>query len=374
MLENSSAKPSNIFILTRSYKWLLNVLLTGTPTLGLIYLMQFQGTELRYKDYWFHEVAITASVILGGFVSYVTWRCYLSSGERFLRWLTAGLMGFTFVYAPHGFLTRFADQNMWLFLLYGPASRLVMTTCFIVGLFLYGKEADTVNKSDAKAFLFKCMASFLVIDAIVATIASSPYAAQPWVRMSMEIPALALSFFAVIIILVRKIKSPLMVIYAISLACFAQTSLAFLSAKVWTHSWWYAHIIFVGGFLFLSYGIIQAFHTTRAFVSVYSAEEMFNRLREEKVKVEASNLKNEGLIVELEQKISEVTTLSGLLPICSACKKIRDDKGYWNQLEKYIMEHADVLFTHGLCPDCVEDVFGSDIANQLREKSQKKNS
>ena len=60
----------------------------------------------------------------------------------------------------------------------------------------------------------------------------------------------------------------------------------------------------------------------------------------------------ESLITELREALARIRTLSGMLPICAACKKIRDDKGYWNQLESYISNHSDVLFSHGLCPDC----------------------
>lgn len=68
-------------------------------------------------------------------------------------------------------------------------------------------------------------------------------------------------------------------------------------------------------------------------------------------------LDRERLIVELQQALAEVKTLSGLLPICSYCKKIRDDKGYWNQLERYISKHADVLFSHGICPECLKKYY-----------------
>jgi CheY-like chemotaxis protein len=63
------------------------------------------------------------------------------------------------------------------------------------------------------------------------------------------------------------------------------------------------------------------------------------------------------LIAKLEDALSKVKTLSGLLPICSGCSKIRDDKGYWSQVEGYIQEHTDAQFTHGLCPDCVRKYF-----------------
>ena len=58
------------------------------------------------------------------------------------------------------------------------------------------------------------------------------------------------------------------------------------------------------------------------------------------------------LIVELQDALTEVKQLSGLLPICATCKKIRDDKGYWNQLEVYIRDHSGVEFSHGICPEC----------------------
>lgn len=60
---------------------------------------------------------------------------------------------------------------------------------------------------------------------------------------------------------------------------------------------------------------------------------------------------------ELQQAIDSVKVLRGLLPICSSCKKIRDDQGYWTQLETYIHQHSEADFTHGLCPDCAERLF-----------------
>ena len=56
----------------------------------------------------------------------------------------------------------------------------------------------------------------------------------------------------------------------------------------------------------------------------------------------------------VEEKVSQVKVLSGLLPICSGCKKIRDDEGYWNELELFIDSHSEAEFTHGICPNCIE--------------------
>jgi hypothetical protein len=74
------------------------------------------------------------------------------------------------------------------------------------------------------------------------------------------------------------------------------------------------------------------------------------------------------LIDDLKRALDEVETLRGLLPICASCKKIRDDKGYWNHIEVYISDHSNVDFTHTLCPDCVRH-FYPEYWHQLQEKA-----
>ncbi len=65
----------------------------------------------------------------------------------------------------------------------------------------------------------------------------------------------------------------------------------------------------------------------------------------------------EHLITSLQHALANVKKLAGLLPICAGCKQIRDDKGYWNQVETYIEEHTGTRFTHGMCPDCLKKYF-----------------
>jgi YesN/AraC family two-component response regulator len=70
---------------------------------------------------------------------------------------------------------------------------------------------------------------------------------------------------------------------------------------------------------------------------------------------------------EIETAMAQIKTLSGLLPICSSCKKIRDDQGYWEQVEIYISKHSDADFSHGLCPDCMKTLYPDSY-----EKSQQR--
>ena len=66
----------------------------------------------------------------------------------------------------------------------------------------------------------------------------------------------------------------------------------------------------------------------------------------------------EKLIGELQEALAKVKTLSGLVPICSWCKKIRDDQGFWAQVEVFVENHSDAVFTHGVCPDCLKKFTG----------------
>ncbi len=65
----------------------------------------------------------------------------------------------------------------------------------------------------------------------------------------------------------------------------------------------------------------------------------------------------ERLISELRKALSEVKKLSGLLPICASCKRVRDDNGYWKQIELYIKEHSEAEFSHGVCPECAKKLY-----------------
>ncbi len=77
----------------------------------------------------------------------------------------------------------------------------------------------------------------------------------------------------------------------------------------------------------------------------------------------------EELIGKLRDALYNIKTLKGMLPICGNCKKVRDDSGYWNQIEKYIESHSDALFSHGLCPECMDEIYGEkDWYKKKRDK------
>lgn len=81
-------------------------------------------------------------------------------------------------------------------------------------------------------------------------------------------------------------------------------------------------------------------------------------LRTERSLLEQSALEREALIAQLQRAVSELKTLRGLIPICASCKSIRDDDGYWQRLEGYLIEHTEAEFTHCICNDCGVKLYG----------------
>jgi len=94
-----------------------------------------------------------------------------------------------------------------------------------------------------------------------------------------------------------------------------------------------------------------------------SFDEMAQSLEKKELDRRQAMEEREKLIAELQQAMSDVKVLSGMLP-CASCKKIRDDKGYWNRIEAYIGKHSNAQFSHGICPECARKLYP-----ELYEKS-----
>ena len=84
------------------------------------------------------------------------------------------------------------------------------------------------------------------------------------------------------------------------------------------------------------------------------------RLKLELKEREKTEKEKEQLIIDLQDALDNLVTLEGMIPICANCKKIRDDKGLWNQIEQYVETHTNAVFSHGVCPECEKELFGSE--------------
>ncbi|MDK9707438.1 MAG: FIST C-terminal domain-containing protein [Desulforhopalus sp.] len=85
--------------------------------------------------------------------------------------------------------------------------------------------------------------------------------------------------------------------------------------------------------------------------------------------VETSAEEREAVIKELQEALNEIKTLRGFIPICANCKNIRDDKGYWQKIEKYIQDNTEAQFSHGVCPDCMEKLYPEIMEKIRRDKA-----
>jgi hypothetical protein len=92
-------------------------------------------------------------------------------------------------------------------------------------------------------------------------------------------------------------------------------------------------------------------------------------LRAANAKAAEEKVAREKLINELQEALAKIRTLKGLIPICASCKKVRDDKGYWQQVEVYIRDHSEAEFTHGICPDCFQRLYPDEYKTNEEKKS-----
>ncbi len=98
-----------------------------------------------------------------------------------------------------------------------------------------------------------------------------------------------------------------------------------------------------------------------ALAVIRTTEELQNKILAANNNLQRALTEKESLIRELQEALAKVKTLGGLVPICAWCKKIRDDQGFWRQVEVFLQSHSDAVFTHGVCPDCMGKVTGRQV-------------
>jgi ABC-type nitrate/sulfonate/bicarbonate transport system substrate-binding protein len=108
--------------------------------------------------------------------------------------------------------------------------------------------------------------------------------------------------------------------------------------------------------LYLSMGVAALVISVVSALAVYIYR-INARLHQEAAESKRAETEREKLICELHNALSKVKQLSGLLPICASCKKVREDSGYWTQIESYVKDHSEAEFSHGICPECAEKLY-----------------
>jgi hypothetical protein len=121
----------------------------------------------------------------------------------------------------------------------------------------------------------------------------------------------------------------------------------------------------LGEFSYMFLILAMTYRLKNNYMDEHEEAERLNEILDTKVEERTKELNKKN--IALEEAIEKVQILSGFLPICANCKKIRDDKGYWNQIEHYISTHSDVIFSHAICPECMHELYPEIESEPLSE-------
>lgn len=147
----------------------------------------------------------------------------------------------------------------------------------------------------------------------------------------------------------------------------------FRLSTIWTEDWWFWHLQRL-----LAY-IVMFYYMFKTFYRISNELENMNKTLKQQVAERTAELSMEveerkrygnerdKVIIELQDALSCINTLTGLLSICASCKKIRDTEGSWEQLELYIQKHSEAQFSHGICPDCIKKLYPDIYPDIMRD-------
>jgi len=380
----SMSSPTNGFVKrallnwgVNTYKFLVLLLAVSIPLAAIAYLQTFGDPQLKANAIHFHEVAITFALVISAFVTWVAYQNYKKSGEPFLRFVTLAFLSFVLLYAPHGILSRASAHCLTLFLIFGPISRLAMAVYLFAGLLRFKRDPDEPALRTKGSRWWPHVLLLGAGGLAVYAFGSHADFSVPQVK-AVEAASLFVLTASVLLMLVRGIRKLLMWYHMFALLLFIEASASFLLSRPWNHMWWLAHAISAAGFFVLGYAVMRAQQTSGSFSTIYTEVELYATLRARTEELAAANLqlkengrqlsdaleernreaKEKGrLIRDLEEALAKVRTLSGLLPVCASCKNIRDDQGYWTQMEAYISEHSEAAFSHSMCPPCAQKLY-----------------
>jgi signal transduction histidine kinase len=242
------------------------------PAAGIGFLIITTDAVRRLPQHGFHEFAITIAVLLSAFVALVAYESYRRDGSEFVRFVALAYLGFTIVYTPHGALTRVADHNMVQFVIFGPVSRLIMSSYLFAGLFHLGGQRQPVSSNGAvlgrNPRWWPHIACFILI-AVGLYFATATGSIRTIHVKLIESCALIVSCLAIWRMALLPFRSPLMRFHMLAQFLFAQASLAFILSLPWNALWWFAHAISAAGFITLGYAVTRIYLGTRSLATVY---------------------------------------------------------------------------------------------------------
>ena len=265
------------------------------------------------------------------------------------------------------FLNELTHHNFKRLRVFGSISILFFWVLFMFDVFKYG-NGDAVYSSGYKILFFAHVSVLLLLTTAIALAWVRPVTRET-VSLSFHRRLISVTLFSGLVNMVVITIGDVLING--SMAAYLGTIFSFASIFLLTHTlciW-----LLFSGVTFMNIGLIMVSIqfdqlltiqminsiTFTIFALALSRITFYYQLREFKARmvIEEKSNEIETRNRELQSAMANIKTLSGLLPICAHCKKIRDDKGYWNQIESYIRDHSDAEFSHGICQDCLQKYY-----------------
>ncbi len=299
----------NLQYATHLYERLLEWLFIILPSVGIYYMLRFQDPALCVVAHTPHILVTSVASLLSAFMAYISYQSYCLARNRFLRYLTLGFLAFALCYEPHSFLTLWAEEDIRLFLIYGPVSRVVMNGLLLLGVWHYLRNSEPDTALPTKNYWLRWSAGLLALDGLIFWLVQQNIVSFNILRTSLEVLSVLMALLGCVLIVgTHRQRTFIMRISIVAMLYLLQGSLAFLSAKPWNHLWWYAHVITAIGFFLFSYIVLRAYHVAGDLSHVYSLDEMVLALRDSQEKLRLTNQElhaaNEKLAIahgEMEQ-------------------------------------------------------------------------
>lgn len=188
---------------------------------------------------------------------------------------------------------------------------------------------------------------------------------SPGLRTLIVSIALSVTHFAIAFLILRRPVRPTSLFYGVIGSMLALGGAIILGRGMWSlyesqyHLFWDSPVQLI---FFVSVVVLQLGENL-AFIMLNS-ERLENELHEAEAVLKVT-------VEKLQQALAEIKTLSGFVPICSSCKKIRDDQGYWQAVEEFIQERSQAKFSHGICPDCMRKLYPGIAEEILKTRHDK---
>ncbi len=237
------------------------------PLTGIFYLIYIDSPE-KFPMFTFHEIAILFAELLSAFIAYAAYLSFKNSRSDFLRYASLGYIGFVTIYSFHGILTFHSSQNLTQFIIFGPLSRLIMSSYLFLGLSRLRVLHEEISVLRRNLYwphflLFLIISSFAFLYTHINKSVSLNHIKY------IELAALLISLCSIVKILISPSRSYIMKFHLAAQFLFIQASTAFLLTTPWTALWWFAHLISGTGFLLLGYAIIAIYEKTNSLAVVY---------------------------------------------------------------------------------------------------------